>query len=75
MQRVNCATCKDNYLKRIYDDCINRNHCISKAMMEFDHICVLCKDPRSCLSIYKSITDGSCEDCKKYKDLYKNYIK
>ena len=70
----NCKECKDNYLLKIFQLCMDKHEIYNNALDEFNSICNRCKDPRSSVMILYSITNNNCEDCKKYRDLYKKFI-
>ncbi len=71
---MNCKNCKDNYLLKIFQQCMNHHEVYNDALEEFTYICTRCKDPRSSVMILYSISDNDCETCKKFKEYYKSFL-
>lgn len=68
---MNCSNCKNNYLLDIFNNCVRKYERNNEALIEFDRICLRSGDPRSSLTILKSMYSNSCEDCKKYEEYYR----
>lgn len=72
---MNCSNCDDNYLRKIFNSCMIKYVNPSDALIEFDKIIYNSKDPRNSLTIISAMYRNDCNNCKKYKCYYKDYIK
>lgn len=69
---MDCSNCKNNYLLKIFNDCMKECERTNEALIKFDRICLRSGDPRSSLSILKSMYNNTCKECRKYQYYYKN---
>lgn len=72
---MECRSCEENYLHKIYRQCVSKHSNINDALENFDMICMRSGDPRSPLTIAKAISSNNCEECKHFKRYYENLIR
>ena len=72
---MDCNNCKDNYLGKIFKKCMKESDIYSEVLEKFDRICLKSEDPRSSLLIFCALHSNTCEECKKYRKYYEEYLK
>lgn len=67
---MNCSNCDNNYLLKIFDRCMEKCGRANESLTQFDRICLRTGDPRSPLTILKSMYHNTCDECNKYRKYY-----
>ena len=71
---MNCKECKDNYLRKIFMECLKQSSTTEEGLNKFDRICLQSGDPRNPLTIVSSMSNNECSRCREYEKYYKNYM-
>lgn len=71
---MDCKTCDQNYLRKIFLNCLEKSSSTEEGLAKFDRICEQSNDPRNPLSIAISVNKNTCDECKKYMKYYKDII-
>lgn len=71
---MKCSECPNNYLYKLFQECIDQYERMNDAVIKFDRLCNKSGDPRSSLTIVKSMYNNTCSECKKYKVYYEKYL-
>lgn len=72
---MNCSECDDNYLRKIFKSCMDDCDMASEALLKFDKIVSKSRDPRNPLTVITAIYSNNCDDCKKHRCYYEEYLK
>lgn len=71
---MDCKECTNNYLRKIFMDCLKQSNTTEEGLNKFDRICVKSGDPRNPLTIVSSMSNNNCDDCKAYASYYTNFM-
>lgn len=71
---MNCINCDENYLRKIFSNCLRESRSTEEGLNRFDRVCSQSGDPRNPLTIALSMSENNCSSCRNYQKYYQEFI-